>query len=167
MHKPVVRDHDARKWTQEDRVAAHECQEALCTGVRASAPAACAPIPSRRALPGENLPRAERPACEDSTDGLPPADIDVSWEEHGHIVRGRERVRGDVRAEGGQHPHERREEGRSAVVPVIDELQRVPEHLAVEHGARRRHRDTDKARKCEGNGDDHDLDVSAGVVSVE
>lgn len=110
-------------------------------------------------IPSKDLPRRQRPPRKNGTDDLPAPDVDVAREEHGHVVRRRERVGGDVRAERGEQERERRKEGGGAVVPLVDELKRVPENLAVEHGTGRGHHHADEARKCEGHRDDGELDV--------
>ena len=137
-----VCNHDRRKGAQEDRVSVHERQEPLRAG--------------------EDLPGAERPTTEDGAEDLAAADIDVAREENGHVVRGRERVGGDVRAERGEHESEGREECRRAVVPLVDERERVPEHLVVQHDAGRGYGNADETDEREGDGNDDELNILAG-----
>ena len=104
---------------------------------------------------------AERPAAEDRAEDLAAADVDVAREEDGHVVRGGERVGGDVGAERGEHEGERGKERGRAVVPLVDERERVPEHLAVQDDACRGHGDARESDQSEGNGDDDELDILA------
>lgn len=131
-----IRDHNPRKRTQKHRIPTHERQE---------------PLRAR-----EDLPGAQRPPRKERADNLASTNIDVAREEDGHVVRGRERVRGDVAAEGGEHECEGREERRGAVVPLVDERERVPEHLPVQHQPGGGHHHACEAREREGNGDDEE-----------
>lgn len=117
-------------------------------------------------LPSENLPGTQHPPGEDRTDDLAAADIDVPREQHRHVVRRRERVRGDVGAEGGERPGEGGEERGSAVVPLVDELEGVPEDLAVQHDARGGHHDADEAAEGKCDWDDGELDVLSAMSGV-
>ena len=85
------------------------------------------------------------------------------WRQRGHVVSRAQGVGGDVGAQGGQAERERREEGRGAIVPVVDQSKGVPEEATVEDFARGRDRDPYEPAQRECDGDDDQLDVLAGV----
>ena len=70
--------------------------------------------------------------------------VDVAREQHSHIVCRGQGVRGDVVAERGKHERERGEERGGAVVPAVDEPERVPE----ESGRHRKARCLRRSRQC-------------------
>ena len=51
---------------------------------------------------------------------------------------------------------------------MVDETERVPKDLAVKYDSSGGHRQTDKATKCECNGDDCQLDIltKRGIESI-
>lgn len=109
--------------------------------------------------PSEYLPWAKRPATEKSADDLPTSDIDIAGIQCSHIIPGTQRIGGDVRTKRRNNKCERYEECTSSIVPVIDELERVPENLAVKSDARACCRDADEAGQCETNRDYYELDI--------
>ena len=109
--------------------------------------------------PSKDLPRTQRPSTQNRTQDLPSTDIDVLREQNCHVVRGRQGVCRNVRAEGGQHERECGEEDGRAIVPFVDELKRVPENLAVKNGPCGSHGHSDERAKGECDGNDEYLNV--------
>lgn len=140
--KTYVGNHDPSKRPQEHRVPAHKRQEPLRTS--------------------QDLPRHQPPPANKRTNDLPSSDIDISGEQDSHIVGRREGVGGDVAAEGGEHEREGGEEGGGAIVPFVDEGERVPEDFAVEDYAGGGDDDSAEGGEGEGDGDDRELDVLTG-----
>ena len=107
--------------------------------------------------PRKHFPWAKRPSPKKGADNLPSPNVDVAWVQGGHIVSGTQRIGRDVRAQGGEEKHERGEECTSAVVPLIDELERVPKNFAIKAHPCACHCDSDETGQSEPNGNYNQL----------
>lgn len=109
--------------------------------------------------PGKYLPWTQRPASDKGAYDLPTSNIEIAGIQGGHVVPDTQRICGDVRAEGRENKHERCEECTGAIVPLVDELEWIPENLTIESDACARDRNPDEAGQGEANGDYNELDV--------
>ena len=136
---------------------------ALCSGKISQEP-----ISSDTHTPREYYPWAKRPSTEECADDLSAPDIDKAWPQSRHAIPSAHGVGRDVRAQRTESERKGREEGGRAVVPVIDEPERVPDNLTVQGDTCTCHGDTDKADQCECNRDSNQLDILSTriVVSV-
>jgi hypothetical protein len=95
--------------------------------------------------PSENLPWTKRPASENGAYDLPTSNVKVAGVQRSDIVPDTQRIGRDIRAERGENECERCEGCTDAIVPLVDELEWVPENLTVKGDACTRHGNTDKA----------------------
>jgi len=109
--------------------------------------------------PGEYLPWTQRPASEKGAYDLPTSNIEIAGIQRSHVVPDTQRICGNIRAERRENKHERREECTGAIVPLVDELEWIPENLTIESDACARDCDPDEAGQREANRDCNELDI--------
>ena len=109
--------------------------------------------------PGEYLPWTECPAPENGADNLSTSNIDIAGVQRSHVIPDTQRICGDIRAKRGENKHERCEKCTSAIVPLIDKLEWVPENLTIEDDARACDCDPDEAGQRETNWDYDELNI--------
>jgi hypothetical protein len=102
-------------------------------------------VSSETHAPRKYFPWTKRPSTEECADNLPTPNVDITRPQRGHVVPSTQRVGRDVRAQRPQSKRKRCKESGGAIVPVVDELQRVPENLTVKDDACACHSNTDKA----------------------
>jgi hypothetical protein len=95
--------------------------------------------------PREYFPWAKHPSAKECADDLSAPNVDIARPQSRHVIPSAERVGRDVRAQRTESKRKGREESGCAVVPVVDELEWVPDNLTVKGDARTRYGDTDKA----------------------
>src|ERR1700761_2824368 len=95
--------------------------------------------------PGKYFPRTKRPSAQECADDLPTLNVDIPQPQRGHVVPSTQRVGRDVRAQRTESKRKRCKESGGAVVPMVDELEWVPENLTVKDDACARHGSTNKA----------------------
>jgi len=109
--------------------------------------------------PGEYLPWTKRPAPKKGAYDLSTSNIDIAGVQRSHIIPDTQRICGDIRAKRGENKHERCEKCTSAIVPLVDELEWVPEYLTIEDDARACDCDPDEAGQRETNWDYDELNI--------
>ena len=95
--------------------------------------------------PRKYFPWAKHPSAKECADDLSAPNVDIARTQSRHVVPSTERVGRDIRAQCAESERKRREESGSAVVPVVDEPERVPENLIVKGDARTCNGNADKA----------------------
>jgi hypothetical protein len=112
--------------------------------------------------PGKYLPWTQRPASEKGAYDLPTSNVEIAGIQRGHVVPDTQRICRDIRAECRENKHERCEECASAIVPLVDELEWIPENLAIESDACARDCNPDEAGQCETNRNCNELNILTG-----
>ena len=101
--------------------------------------------------PGEYFPWTKRPASKKGAYDLSTSNIDIPGVQRSHVIPDTQRICRDIRAKRGENKHERCEKCTGAIVPLVDELEWVPENLTIEDDARACDCDSNEAGQRETN----------------